>query len=119
MKKRNEAITKLWKKWSDAYTAIVEVWKAKCAELCTKGVKVHDLPKKPVQPQKVNVKKEVNGENDGVGDKDEDNGSSDGDGDVIEFDKWAYWVDFQKQQRSIVIIEFINMQSYQKKTFHL
>ena len=35
----------------------------------------------------MNVKKEVNGENDGVGDKDEDNGSSDGDGDVIEFDK--------------------------------
>ena len=62
------------------------MWKAECAELRTKGVKVHDLPKKPVRPQKVDVEEEVDGENDGVGDEDEDDGSSDGDGDAIEFD---------------------------------
>ena len=85
-KTRNEAVAKLWKERSDAHTATVEVWKAECAELRTKGVKVRDLPKKPVRPRKVDVEEEVDGENDGVGDEDEDDGSSDGDGDAIEFD---------------------------------
>ena len=77
-KSQKDALEKLWKIRKEEHEKAVAEWIEECKRLTDGGAKKKDLPKKPTQPLKNNVAKELVDQEDEEEDEEDDSGTDGG-----------------------------------------